>query len=112
MKVTGKITPLRDNVIVSDMNFGDIRTASGILVPTANGKTQGIHPRWARVWAIGEKQQHVQVGDWILIEHGRWSRTVEVENEDGSITEVRMVDNNAIMMVSAEQPADMVRALD
>lgn len=112
MKVTGKVIPLRDNVIISDMNFGDIKTASGILIPTANGKTTGIHPRWGRVWAVGDKQQDVQIGDWVLIEHGRWSRTVEVENADGSITEVRLVDNNAIMLIADEQPSDMVRALD
>ena len=104
MKVTGTIKPLHDKVFVSDMEFGAQQTAGGIYVPSSNGKAEGIAPRWGKVWAIGPKQEDVQIGQWILVEHGRWTRTVEVEQEDGSILEVRMVDGDAIMMASDEQP--------
>lgn len=110
MKVRGKIRPLRNSVIVADMEFGEQKTASGILVPGADGKVQGIQPRWGRVWAIGAEQEDVQVGEWILIEHGRWTRTVEYENPDGSITELRMVDAKAIMAQADEPPLDVYRA--
>ena len=112
MKVTGTIKPLHDKVFVSDMEFGAQKTAGGIFVPSSNGKAEGISPRWGKVWAIGPKQEDVQVGEWILVEHGRWTRTVEVEQEDGSILEVRMVDGDAIMMISDEKPNEMIyRAL-
>lgn len=111
MKVQGKIRPLADKVFVSDMEFGIQRTKSGLYIPGDDGKTQGIHPRWGRVWAVGDLQKDVQVGDWVLIEHGRWTRTVEYENEDGSITEVRMVDNDAIMLSAEHEPDDVNRGL-
>lgn len=108
MKVTGKIRPLRDSVFVTDMEFGEQRTTSGIVVVSDNGKTQGIHPRWGKVWAIGDNQQDVKLNDWVLIEHGRWTRTIEVE-DDAGITEVRMVDAAAILMTSDDLPSDIMR---
>lgn len=111
MKVQGKIKPLKDKVFVSNMEFGMERTTSGLYIPSADGKTQGIMPRWGRVWAIGDEQTDVAVGDWVCVEHGRWTRTIEYKNEDGSITEVRMVDAEAIMMVSDEKPNDVYRSI-
>jgi co-chaperonin GroES (HSP10) len=112
MKVQGTIKPLRDSVFVTEMEFGEQKTKSGIYIPTDNGKTQGIHPRWGRVWAIGNDQKDVSVGEWILVEHGRWTRTVEVETETGEVIEVRMVDSDAIMMSADERPNDIDRASD
>ena len=113
MKVTGTIKPLGAKVFVSDMEFGEQKSAGGIFIPSANGKAEGITPRWGKVWAIGPDQIDVKVGEWILVEHGRWTRTVEVEQEDGSILEVRMVDTKDVMMSADEKPEDLVyRRLD
>jgi co-chaperonin GroES (HSP10) len=102
--IKGTIKPLRDRVFVSNMEFGAQVTKGGLFVPSANGKSQGITPRWGKVWAIGPDQKDVKVGEWIMIEHGRWTRTVPFENDDGSVTEIRMVDSSAIIMVSEEEP--------
>lgn len=109
MKVKGKIKPLGDKIFVSDMDFGEQKTKSGIIVPSDNAKGSGIHPRWGKVWAIGNDQTDVKVGEWILIEHGRWTRTIEYENEDGSITELRMVDNDAVLIQTDQKPFDTVQ---
>jgi co-chaperonin GroES (HSP10) len=109
MKVTGKIVPLRDHVMVSDMDFGFEKTKTGIILTSDNGKTQGIHPRWGRVWAIGPEQQDIKVGEWICVEHGRWTRTIEFETDNGLI-ELRMVDTNAILMTADEKPDDVMRS--
>lgn len=109
MKVKGKLTPLRNNVLVTDMEFEMQRTSTGLFVPSDNGKTSGIHPRWGRVWAIGPEQTDVKVGEWILIEHGRWTRTVELEQDDGSVVELRMVDINAVLASTDEKPSDVMR---
>ena len=111
MKVKGKIVPIRDSVIISDMNFDMEITTTGLYIPTDNGKTQGIHPRWGRVWAIGPDQQDVAVGDWVLVEHGRWTRTVEFEVDNGDIVELRRVDTAAIMATAEEKPQDWMRSI-
>lgn len=111
MKVTGTIKPLGAKIFVSDMEFGEQQTTSGLFIPSANGKAAGISPRWGRVWAIGPDQQEVKIGEWILIEHGRWTRTVEVEQEDGSLLEVRMVDSKDVMMSTDDKPNEIYRAI-
>ena len=113
MKIKGTIKPLGAKIFVSNMEFGEQKTTSGLYIPSANGKADGITPRWGQVWAIGPDQQDVTLGEWILVEHGRWTRTVEVEQDNGSILEVRMVDGKDIMMSTDEQPNELFyRRLD
>ena len=85
MKVKGKIVPIKNNVLISNMEFGEETSNGGIVMLSANGKSEGIHPRWGKVWAVGPQQEDIKVGEWILIEHGRWTRTIELEMEDDSI---------------------------
>ena len=107
-KVKGTLKPLRDNVLVSDMNFEEQKTASGIIIKSDDGKSEGVRPRWGRVWAIGPEQRDVKVGEWILIEHGRWTRGVTVEDENGNDIVVRRVEVKSIML-SAETPPNDVQ---
>lgn len=104
--VEGNIRPLNNNVLVTDMNFEEQKTASGIVILNDDGKSHGVKPRWCRVWAVGPEQQDVAVGDWILVEHGRWSRSVTVKQGDVE-TVIRRIDPECILMVSDERPNDV-----
>lgn len=104
--VTGKIIPIRDNILVTDMNFEERKTASGIVLPSDDGKSEGIRHRWGRVWAVGPEQEDVKVGEWILLEHGRWTRGVTVVDENGDEIIIRRADIKAILMVTDEDPGD------
>ena len=97
------ITPLKKRVLVSDMHFGETRSKGGIILVDDDGSESGIHPRWAKVYAIGNKQEDVKVGQWILVSHGRWSRALKVK-KDGVELEVRMIDENDILLLSDEEP--------
>ena len=97
------ITPLKKRVLVSDMHFGETRSAGGIILVDDDGSQAGIHPRWAKVYAIGKEQEDVKVGQWILVAHGRWSRAFKVK-KDGVELEVRMIDENDILLVSETEP--------
>ena len=109
--VKGNLVPLRDKILVSDMNFGEEVSKGGIIIKGDDGQRTGIRPRWARVWAIGPEQKDVSVGEWICIEHGRWTRKFEVETENGKIA-LHGVDNKAILMSADEKPDDIVRMGD
>jgi co-chaperonin GroES (HSP10) len=105
--VKGKIKPLHDKVLVHNMHFGEQFTKAGIFIPSDDGKTHGIHPRWGQVYAVGPgHEEEFDVGDWILIEHGRWSRGIEVEDESGDKTTIRLIDNNCVMLWNHEKPQD------
>ena len=104
--VKGKLIPIRNNILITDMEFGERKTAGGIVLQSDDGKSEGVRHRWGKVWAIGPEQTDVQVGNWILLEHGRWSRGAKIELEDGSELEFRRADPNGILMVSDDKPDD------
>ena len=97
------ITPLKKRVLVSDMHFGETKTAGGIILVDDDGSESGIHPRWAKVYAIGKEQNDVKVGEWVMVAHGRWSRAIKVK-KDGEELEVRMIDENDILLTSDDEP--------
>jgi co-chaperonin GroES (HSP10) len=107
-KVTGKLKPIRDNILITDMDFGEQKTASGIFIPSDDGKSEGVKSRWGRVWAIGPEQTDVKVGEWILLEHGRWTRGVTIVEEGGTEITIRRADTKAILMVTDEKPNQII----
>ena len=100
-----ELRALQDHILVSDMNFKGRTLASGIMLLNDDGRTAGIRPRWAQVYAVGSKQTEVKVGQWICVAHGRWTRGVTVEDETGEHT-IRRVDANDILLVSDDEPDD------
>lgn len=100
-----KLRPLGDSIIVTDMNFNERFTTGGIVLLGDDGKSSGIRPRWARVYAVGPDQKDVKVGEWIFVAHGRWSRGLEVETEEGEFT-LRRVDPKDILLSADELPND------
>ena len=100
-----KLMPLKNHVIVKDMNFGQRQLTSGVLLLGDDGKTDGIRPRWGQVYAVGPEQTDIRVGDWICVAHGRWTRGLDIEDESGKRT-VRRIDPNDILLVSEERPND------
>jgi hypothetical protein len=97
------IVALHDHIIVRDMDFSGRKLSSGILLLNDDGKTEGIRPRWAKVYKVGPDQTYVKPGQWIFLEHGRWSRGMEVEINDETFT-LRRADPNAIIFVSDTEP--------
>lgn len=104
MAVKGTLRPLKDKVIVTDMNFGEGRTRSGIVLTSDDGKSSGLHPRWCRVLFVGEDQKDIKVGQWLLMQHGRWTRGIKYETESGEEITIHMIDLEGVLLVSDEKP--------
>lgn len=98
-KKVNSLTALHDNIIVSDMSFDARISSGGIILPGDDTKLSGIRPRWAKVYAVGPEQNSVQIGQYVLIAHGRWTRGIKIEDEEGEKT-IRKVDPNDVLMVS------------
>jgi len=97
------LSVIRDHILVTEMAFKERKLSSGIVLLNDDGKTSGIRPRWAKVYAVGPEQTEIQVGQWIFVEHGRWSRGIEVEVDNEQLT-LRRVDPKSIIFVSDEEP--------
>ena len=100
-----KIRALHDDVIVTDMDFGEQKTASGIVIQSDDGKSHGVKPRWGKVYKVGPEQQDIKEGQWILIEHGRWTRKIKIDDGDG-VKEIQKVEVASILAVADEKPND------
>lgn len=100
-----KLYPLNDTIIVSDMTFDERISNGGIVLLNDDMKSSGIRPRWAKVYAIGPEQKDIQVGQYILISHGRWTRGIKIDDGTGERV-IRKIDPNDILMVSDEPMTD------
>jgi len=105
-QLRGKLRAIQDRVIVEDLVTGETTTEAGLVIIDDNAKERGIHPRWGKVYAIGPLQEEVFVGQWILVEHGRWTRGLSIIDHNNEEKTIRMVDNDDIMMVSDEPPPE------
>ena len=102
-RVEGIFKPLRDGILVRNMDFGEQKTASGLIVLSDDGKTGGIHPRWGEVIAVGNEQEDVSVGQYVMVAHGRWSRGFELNGET-----VRTVDPKDVLGIQDEEPDNTI----
>lgn len=98
--IQGDLSPLPNDVIVSDMEQGDRLTKQGLYLLDDNSfDDKNIKPRWCKVYKVGEKVKDVAVGQWILVEHGRWSYGVTFNTGTEELY-LQKVDIKSILMVS------------
>ena len=104
-ETTGTFIPLRDGILVSNMEFGEQRTEGGIIILSDDGKSTGIHPRWGKVLAIGKDQKDVKIGQYVLVAHGRWSRGFKLIGET-----VRTIDPEDVLGIQNDEPQSIYKA--
>ena len=97
---------LHDHIIVSEMHFDERISKGGIVLLDDDKKSSGIRPRWAKIYGLGPDQKDplLEIGKYILISHGRWTRGITVETPSGKQT-LRKVDPNDILLIS-DEPMD------
>lgn len=106
--ITGSLRPIGNRVIVENMYFGEQKTKAGLIITNDDGNVRGIYPRWGQVYAKGpENKDDYSVGDWILIEHGRWTRSVKI-NDGENEKELRMIETESILGWSKTKPEDVI----
>lgn len=94
------IEACKGKVLVVDLEQGEKVLDSGIIIPNDDGKSSGIRARWAKVYSVGSDITEIKANEWILVEHGRWSRTIEVDG-----LQLNLVDYpKGILAASSEKP--------
>lgn len=101
-----QVRPLSKDILVIGMDMGEMKTAAGIVIQSDDGKAHGVKPRWAQVYKVGpECEIDVKPGQWILIEHGRWTRKIKINDGDGE-KEFQKVEIKAVIAIADERPND------
>lgn len=98
--------PLKSNVFVTDLDSGPHKTSGGILLPDDNMSERGIRPRWGRVYCVGPAITEVRPGNWIYVEHARWTTAIELELPTGVVCMWRVDWPNAVLLVSDSDPRE------
>jgi co-chaperonin GroES (HSP10) len=101
-----QVRPLSKDILVINMDMGEMKTAGGIVIQSDDGKAHGVKPRWAEVYKVGEQcEVDVKPGQWILIEHGRWTRKIKIDDGEGE-KEVQKIEVKSVLAVADERPND------
>jgi len=105
----GNLTAVGNRVLVSDMHFGEQKTKGGIILGDDDGNVRGIYPRWGKVHSKGPRNKDpYEIGQWVLIEHGRWTRGVTMTNEGEEEIVLRMVESESILAYADEKTNDVL----
>lgn len=104
-KFSGTLTPLPDHILVIDMERGETVSAGGIIKLDDNGKDGGVRPRWCRVYKVGKNVKSVKEGEWLLVEHGRWTWGFDFHDEElNQRLYVQRVDDKGIIGAQDNKP--------
>lgn len=101
------LKPIHDKVIVTNLEHGEKKTKSGIIIlddSTVAAGERAIRPRWAQVYAVGPKQRDVLEGQWVLLQHGRWSLGQDYTDDAGDTIRIWLADHDSILAVSDVNP--------
>lgn len=100
-----QLRAIKEDVLAYNMDLGEQKTSSGIVIQSDNGKAHGVKPRWCQIYKVGPEQKKFKPGQWILVEHGRWTRKIDIDDGE-SIKEIQKVEVKSIMIVSDNKPDD------
>jgi len=98
-----KLIPIHDKVIGKSVDdYGLKTTAGGLIINEKDGAAESIRPRWFEVTHVGPKNQVVEVGDFVLVAHGRWSRGFTINVDDD--TKYFHLDSDEILIKTNTKP--------
>ena len=65
---------------VEKIEYGERKTKGGLYIQAEQMDYEGrfAHPRWAKVRYKADNIKNIEVGDWVLLEHGHWSTSMKM----------------------------------
>ena len=100
-----KLRPLPGRLYCKALETG-LRTSAGGIVLTDDNKATagvgGVRPRWFQVVNVNidTNLDDIKIGDYVLVEHGRWSRRFSGTDID----HYSIVEEKAVLLVSEDAP--------
>jgi len=99
-----KVKALNDKLLASEIERGEETSRGGIVLLDDNAREEGVRPRWMQVYSKGDDVTgEIQEGNWIYVEHGRWTRGMEIRDGDATLT-LWGIDIDSVLLVSDEKP--------
>lgn len=79
---------------------GETVTNTGIIIPDDDGKAEGIKSRYMEIHSVGadtDVSEDLKPGDIVLVAHARWSRGIDVDDQDGR--KIHSIDPGEILAI-------------
>lgn len=75
INISNYIECLPNSLYVENMEYGERTLKNGFIIPTETMDYQGffVRPRWSKVLYKADNIKNINVGDYILMNHGNWS---------------------------------------
>jgi co-chaperonin GroES (HSP10) len=98
------VTPINDKLMIDILDRGIQKSRAGIILPDDDFSERGIRVRKCRVLAIGPeaKREGIGVGDLIMVDHGNWTRGIDLKLPDGTTKKVWFTNVESVLMVIEE----------
>ena len=80
------------------------KTAGGLILAGDDATEAGIRARWFQTISVGEEVLDIKENQYILVDHGRWTRGVTLVTDDVEELQVRRVDIKDILGKQDNKP--------
>lgn len=110
--VPNELVCLPNSFYVDSLEIGEKKTQSGFIIPEEKMDARGefVRPRWARVIFKADNIDYLNINDWVLLSHGRWSSSI-VMLKDGTQKKIWFVSPKSIkeglLAVSKTKPVEL-----
>jgi len=104
-----KLRALNNKILCHFIEKGEQLSRGGIIMMDDDAREEGIRPRWMHVYSVGPDVIGITEGQWIMVEHGRWTHGHVVRNEDNEEFTLWSAEEESVLLVSDERP-EMDRA--
>ena len=99
-----KVKALHNKILCHYIEKGQQTLASGIILMDDNAREAGIRPRWMQVYSVGPKVKDIRDGQWVMVEHGRWTHGMTIRDDDGKELTLWAAEEESVLLVSDTQP--------
>ena len=104
-----KLRALNNKILCHFIEKGEQTSRGGIIMMDDDAREGGIRPRWMQVYSVGPEVRDITEGQWIMVEHGRWTHGMTMRNEANEEFTLWSAEEESVLLISDEEP-EMDRA--
>lgn len=99
-----KFRALTNKILCHYIEKGQQTTSGGILLLDDDNSEGGIRPRWMQVYSVGPEVTDIEEGQWVMVEHGRWTHGMILRDENGEEFTLWGAEEESILLISDSEP--------
>lgn len=100
--MTRTIRAMKNKILAEmiDKPGRETTTQGGIIITEKDATEGAVRPRWFKVYSVGDGIDWLNVGTYVLVDHGRWSNGMDIGNEE----KLYLLDNKDCLATSDDNP--------